>query len=123
MKITRRWLKKAEIYKIFTNPWKHRCTFTEKDAEELFIYESTGMGNISIDTFNDSSNGFAVGKKWADVQVNMWLEDFSKNRLFARMCLQEMYWNKEFPEWWLDTIFMIPEFENMVLDIKANKEK
>ena len=42
--------------------------------------------------------------------------------MMARLCLQEMYWNKELPEWFLDRVFMIPDFENMVKNIKENSK-
>ena len=110
----------CEVYKIFAGGFGV-LDFSEKAMQEMFEYESNGVGDISIDGFNTIGkkvNGYAVGKKWCDVQISAWLEDFKKNRLFARLSLQEMYWNKEFPEWWLDRIFMIPEFENMVKNIK-----
>lgn len=119
MKISRRWIRKAEIYKIFARPWKHVCAFTEIDAIALYKYESGLGGDISIDTFNQSANGYAVGKKWCDVQVSAWLNDFKSNRTFARLCLERLYQDKTFPEWWLDSIFLPNGFERMVEDIKT----
>ena len=112
---SKRWLKKAEIYKLFAKGFGN-LDFSERAAKELYDYESQGKGNIEIDTFARSSNGYAVGKKWCDVQVSSWLNDFKNNRLFARMCLEEMYLKKQLPKWFLDSIFYkpFPLFKNMI---------
>lgn len=61
---------------------------------ELFNHESFGT-DIS------SNNGYALGKKWMDVQITMWKEDIQKGLLFT----SELYDDPLFPHWWLDRIF------------------
>lgn len=87
MRISNKWRKKAELYKeaaidIYMEGAEARnrslgepivlCPydFSEKAALDMFIFESTGIGNIGLDVFNGKLNGYAVGKKWLDVKIN-----------------------------------------------------
>lgn len=84
----------TEIYKIFASDWKDHLDFTEDSLLELYDSECTGS-KVS------SNNGYAVGKKWLSVHVQMWKEDISKGLLFKI----ELYQDPKFPHWWLDSIF------------------
>ena len=85
--VTRRWNEKSEKYKNKAiefyeegNQARHRSLgepllpcpydFSKKAALEMFIFESTGKGNIAMDVFKGTVNGYAIGKKWLDVEIN-----------------------------------------------------
>lgn len=87
----------AEIYKKFV-PSNIDCTFSDKDARELFEFESTGKGDFKNSIFGvPPFNGYMVGKHWMDITIGMWVEDKWKYVDF-----DELY--KEFPEWFLKKI-------------------
>jgi hypothetical protein len=73
----------------------------------LYEYESKGVGDLSIDVFNKTVNGYMVGKKWLNVTVSMWKEDFDKKGLvgcfFREVTLVEL--RRDYPEWWINSIF------------------
>jgi hypothetical protein len=101
MKPTKKWLKMAEVYKIFVLPGGNP-DFSEKMAQEMFEFESTGKGNIEIDCFSSSHNGYANGKKWLNVTLSMWKEDIANGLLFKRELYEEpKYANVK---WWLDEV-------------------
>jgi hypothetical protein len=62
---------------------------------EMFLYESFGEGSPT------NSNGYFLGKKWMDVNIEMWREDMNKG-LFFRF---ELYDDPDIPDWWLNKIF------------------
>ncbi len=87
MRPSKKWMKKAELYKTRAiayfeeaNLARHHSLgepivpcpydFSEKAALDMFIYESTGIGDVGIDIFNGKLNGYAIGKKWMDVEIN-----------------------------------------------------
>ena len=70
------------------------CDYSEESMLELYMYETYGEGRC------DDTNGFHLGKKWMDVTVEMWKEDFEKRLLFK--C--ELYDDPELPDWWLDKV-------------------
>jgi hypothetical protein len=84
----------SEVYKMFANDWIDCLDFSDEALLELYNYESYG-GNIS------PNNGFAVGKKWLNLNVSMWKEDIAKGLLFKK----ELYEDPKFPHWWLDGVF------------------
>ena len=112
--MTKRFIKMCKIYKIFAEPWD--CDFSQQAMEEMFLFESKGIGDINITGFNATGkkpNGYAVGKKWLNVQVKAWLRDC---KLFIDgveqehyqgwgNVLKEIYADKKFPHWWLDEVF------------------
>lgn len=71
LRATRNWRRLAdEIYR----PFAERAglgtyDFSPEAAESLFIFESTGRGSV------DTNNGYAQGKRLADITVAMWIED------------------------------------------------
>ena len=83
MKISYRWGKKSIIYKEVAIKFYEEAAraryishkepilpcpydFSDKAAQEMYIYESKGIGNIVIDVYSNSLNGYAIGKKWLD---------------------------------------------------------
>ncbi len=84
----------CDIYRIFSKDWEHLHDFSDQSMIELFNHESYGLP-IS------PKNGFALGKKWLNVHVKMWIEDIEGGLLFKK----ELYEDPKFPHWWLDSIF------------------
>lgn len=100
MKISKNWLKMAEIYKLFSPP---SYDFSEKAKQEAYLFESKGIGNKEIGIFQEEKiNGYLYGKKMLNITVTMWKEDIEKGLL----SMQELYQDK-FPRWWLNKIFNI----------------
>jgi hypothetical protein len=68
----------------------------------MYIYESKGIGNLKFEVMGSSGkyNGFAVGKRWAEVTVRMWKKDIACGLLF----IHELYDIEKFPTWWLDEV-------------------
>ena len=99
--MTEQWLKMAEIYKIFVSD-KNNMDFSEKAAQEMFKYESTGKGDLKQGIFikKGKYNGYAIGKKWMDVTLKMWREDIASG-LLAKF---ELYEDGKYPHWWLDEV-------------------
>jgi|688.fasta_scaffold1063209_2 hypothetical protein len=83
----------CEIYKIFAQDWKDCCIFSDEMMIELYYSESYG------DDVSDR-NGFYVGKRYLNLQVNMWKEDIEKG--FLRKF--ELYEDGKYPHWWLDRV-------------------
>ena len=79
---------------IFARPWSDGHDFTDEAKVELFNHESYG-------TPLTPHNGYALGKKWLNVQVAMWFEDMANGLLFKH----ELYEDPLFPHWWLDSVF------------------
>ena len=82
----------AEIYKRFAKDYSH-CDFSGEAALAMYLHEN---GKPLPET--DKPNGFAVGKKWMNVTIQMWKEDIQNNLLFV--------WelSKDYPEWFLKKI-------------------
>lgn len=106
IKMSRRWLKMLEIYKLFIPEDSiNKVDLSECAKEELYTFESTGKGKINdggdIFGITEKVNGYALGKRWLNVTVAMWKEQLKKYPY-----LVEHYYNDpQFPHWWLDQIF------------------
>lgn len=92
--ITGKFKRMCEIYKIFSHDFEHLCDYSDQSKIDLFNHEAYGE-KIK------SNNGYALGKKWLNVQVKMWKEDIQNGILFKH----ELYNDGKFPHWWLDSIF------------------
>ena len=90
MKISKKWLRMAELYKRFASDFEF-ADFSNSAEIEMFNWESRG-----VPIADKNINGFALGKKWMDVTVAMWLEDISKGLLYPRELMDDNY-----PEWFL----------------------
>lgn len=60
MKPSRKWRRIAEIYKRFAT--EDGLDFSDNAAEEMYLFESTGNGDLRVGLFVGKSNGYAVGK-------------------------------------------------------------
>lgn len=98
---TKNWWKMAEIYKLFVDVFN--ADFSSRAAQALFDYESRGDGFIQLDTFIDTNNGYAIGKKWCDVNIAMWLKALEKPGWYWE--LKSIYSDRRYPRWWLNKIF------------------
>ena len=85
----------SEVYLVFARDWKDCLDFSEDSLLELYTYESCGGQSPN------QKNGFAHGKKWLNLHVEMWKEDIQKGLLQK----SELYQDESFPHWWLDKIF------------------
>ena len=95
-KVSNKFRKMSEVYKIFSRQWEHVLDYSEESLVEMFNYESHGT-----DITNRQRNGYYVGKQWLNVHIEMWKEDFEKGYLRK----QELYDDPTFPNWWLDSVF------------------
>lgn len=93
-RVSNKFKRMSELYRIFSNDWKHLLDYSDAALLELYNSESYG-GKTS------PMNGFAVGKKYLSVHVEMWRNDIEDGLLFKR----ELYEDEKFPHWWLDSIF------------------
>lgn len=99
MKISKRWRKIAEVYRHFAKGATETgfvCDFSENAAYEMYVFESQGRGRPKPD------NGFAIGKKWLDVTVAMWLEDLKA--VPPLLHALELYSDPALPNWWLNKV-------------------
>lgn len=72
--MTKQWRQRACEYREFARIAEQTgfvCDFSEAAAEELFQFETFGIGCPRAD------NGFAIGKSYLNVQIEMWQEDLS----------------------------------------------
>jgi hypothetical protein len=103
MKISSKWLKMGKIFKFFgEDPFMTKLDFSEKSAQEMYEFESTGKGDISLNMFSNSFNGYAYGKKMLNLTVAMWKEDIENGLLFKFT----LYDDPKFSNlhWWLDDV-------------------
>lgn len=104
--MTKKFREMCKIYEIFASDWD--CDFSDEAMQEMYEFESFGRGTLSISGFNTSEkrpNGFAVGKKWLNVQVTAWLVEKNQDSNFWRIIQPELYADKRYPHWWLNRIF------------------
>jgi hypothetical protein len=92
IRLSKNFKRMMPIYRHFSREWTD-LSYSDEMAMELFRYETYGQGSISRD------NGYANGKKWMDVTVAMWLEDFNWT-IFPH----DLYEDENFPHWWLDKV-------------------
>lgn len=92
--VSKKFKRMAEVYKIFGVGWTDYHEFTDEKLIELFNHESFG-------TPVSDNNGYALGKKWLNVNVSMWFEDIEKGYFFK----SELYQDEKYPHWWLDNLF------------------
>ena len=91
--ISERYRRMAEVYRVFARGWEHVLDFSERALEEMNEHESRG-GGVS------DKNGYAVGKRYLNVQVAAWREDIQGGLLTKH----ELYADERFPRWWLDSV-------------------
>lgn len=88
---TAKWKRMAEMYRVFAEGWSETCDFSDSMAQEMYEFETFGRGCISQD------NGFAIGKKWMDVTIEMWKYGIDDGLL----SVDELRRDGRFPDWFL----------------------
>lgn len=86
----------SEVYKYFSHEYTD-FDFSEEMRLELQNHESLGNKVCPL----SPKNGFALGKKWLNINVAMWIEGIEEGTFFK----YEFYKNPNYPHWWLDSIF------------------
>jgi hypothetical protein len=92
----------SEVYRLFAGD---HCTldFSLNAAQEAYLFETTGKGNLKRGVFSDPPyNGYAVGKHWMDATVKMWREDIRKGLLMRRELYEDPLFERE--HWWLNRV-------------------
>ena len=70
-RLSKKYLKKAEIYKYFVRNGAY--DLSDKALEDMYRYETFGDNTINIDLFNsEKPNGYFYGKKWFDWHKTEW---------------------------------------------------
>lgn len=95
MNVGKNYVKIIPLYKHFA---KHIEGLDWSDAALHEWYKAETFGSPSPVNVSEK-NGYKQGKKWMDVTVAMWKEDFG-NTLFV----QELYEDNAYPHWWLDKV-------------------
>lgn len=86
----------SEIYRKFAGEGDH-LDFSREAAEDMYLFETRGIGDLKFQLFTDGKiNGFAVGKRYMNVAIEMWKRDIPQGLIFRKE-LEE-----EFPKWFLD---------------------
>lgn len=104
--MTNKFINMCNIYKLFATGWE--CDFSYQAMVDMYNYETYGVGDISITGFNATGklpNGYAVGKKWLNVTVSMWLDELYTSREGWCNTLSRIYNDGKYPKEWLDDIF------------------
>lgn len=94
MKISKKWMAMAEIYKRFAIEYP-QADFS--DAAALAMYEHETHGKPLERT--EKLNGFALGKKWMDVTIAGWKDEIASRGLLVSELIADGY-----PEWFLERI-------------------
>lgn len=93
LKLGKNFKKMVPIYRLFAEPWEHCLDFSDDMLHEMYLNESSGIGKCS------PQNGFYHGKKWMNVTIAMWKEDFGRT-----LGWWELYEDNRYPHWWLDKV-------------------
>lgn len=94
MKIGKKWLRMAEIYRRFS-----------KDYPQADLSDEAAMAMYRHETFGDPMpkasqlNGFELGKKWMDVTVAGWKEEIPQLGLLVSELQEDGY-----PDWFLERV-------------------
>lgn len=94
MNVSRKYVRMAEVYRVFSRHWAHVLDFSDAALQEMHDHESKG-GPVSPE------NGYSVGKRYLNLTVTTWRQDIRAGLLFKH----ELYADPLFPHWWLDNVF------------------
>lgn len=94
MKISRKWLAMAEIYKRFAVEYP-QADLSDEAAIAMYEYETLGKAIKPTQKLN----GFMLGKKWMDVTIAGWREEIPSRGLLVQELIADGY-----PEWFLERI-------------------
>lgn len=120
--MTKKFINMCELYKIFGKEWD--CDWSEDAMVEMFEYESLGKGDLSITGFNVTGkkpNGYAVGKKWLNVNVSMWREEMLKSKHRRDYLTQELFNDPKYKnhhEWLIDVLGLREAVNKLEQEIK-----
>lgn len=95
IKISSKFKKISEIYRIFSKEWEDTLNFDEQSLLEMYKNETFGTPVSNI-----THNGFYIGKRWMDVHVKMWKEGLKEGNITRK----ELYEDGKYPEWWLKKV-------------------
>ncbi len=104
MQLSKQFLKQCELYKRFAREYP-TADFSDKAKEEMYLYESKGIGDLELGLFSGNMNGYFIGKRNLDITVSMWKDDMKNGS--ANFFIGELY--NDYPAWWLDSIFKIKD--------------
>lgn len=90
--VSKKFRRMSEIYRVFGSGFSG---LDYDDAALLSLYNHESYG-----TELSKNNGFAVGKKYLNVQVAMWKEDLQR----CWISKSELYEDGKYPSWWLDSV-------------------
>lgn len=85
----------SELYRLFADDWKHVLDFSDDALLSLYNHESYG-------TSLSDRNGFAVGKKYLNLQVTAWIECLREGTLAKFELYQDPLFSNH--HWWLDSV-------------------
>lgn len=94
MKISKKWLAMAEIYKRFAKEYP-QADFSDEAALAMYKHETHGIPLLRTKKLN----GFELGKKWMDVTIVGWKEEIASRGLLVSELIDDGY-----PEWFLERI-------------------
>lgn len=83
----------AELYREFGSSVSPNSDFSDEAIIELYNHESYG-------TELTQNNGFAIGKRYLNLQVTSWKEAL----LEGSISKIELYEDEKYPSWWLDSV-------------------
>ncbi len=94
MKISKKWLRMAEIYRRFAKDYPQADM---SDGAALAMYRHETFGEPMPQT--GKLNGYALGKKWMDVTVAAWKEEIPQLGLLVSELQAAGY-----PDWFLERV-------------------
>lgn len=98
-KPTSKFNRMAQAYRYFGREFTN-LDWSDKAKQELFDYESRGIGSFN----RDSENGFYQGKRLMDITVAMWLEDLNAGLCGEPQTLFAWELYIQYPKWLIDMI-------------------
>ena len=98
MKIGKKWMRMAEIYRRFASDFPN-ADFSDEAAMAMYRHETFG------EPMTGRRNGFEIGKKRMDVTIEMWKEDIGNGQLFVS--------DLDYPEWFLRRVGVMGMPDNL----------
>lgn len=98
--------------------------FSSEAAQSMYNFETFGIGTIDISGFNTHGkkiNGYAVGKKYMDITISMWKEDFKRAGIHRDLLMDSLFKD---PKWinnheWINKILGINKMaDNLYKELK-----
>ena len=102
MKISREYRAMACMYRRFARAAYSDCDFSKQALMDAYEFESRGRGRLAGGVFENTNNGYPIGKKLVNISVAMWKEDIEAPgypKVLTRHELSTWY-----PRWFLRKI-------------------